>query len=242
MPGTIALFGELHGTREIPQMVGDVACRALAGGARVLLGVELSTELTPKLDAFIHSSGDRAATDRLLADTIWHRSYQDGRPSHASLARFERARELAAEGRDIRIVAFSVEASTGLMRDSLMAVQLARAVASRPSEIAIVLTGNIHSRTTVGTPFDPSYRPMGLILGRLAGERRVIGLNVSYTEGSAWICSTSSPASCGPRPTRGRPTADSGVIVLRDSVDRDGYTGYFGVGTLSPSPPAISAR
>ena len=232
--GHIPLFGEIHGTDELPAFVGNVLCHALKRHVPATLGVELASESSRNLDAFVHSSADSAtARNALLADSIWHGSPFDGRSSLAMARLLERVRDFARAGADVRVVAFSRPSTP--TRDSTMAVELAHALARDTSRTVIILTGNIHSRATVGTSFDSTFRPMALRLKELVRPRRVIGLDASYQAGTAWLCfSDGSP--CGAHALKGREMIPLGGIEL-GPVEK-GYDGVYGVGAIVASPPA----
>src|SRR5260370_21328477 len=56
-PGTLLLLGEFHGTSEIPQFVGDLACEASLGKSGVHLGLEIPREEQLRIDSSLASSG-----------------------------------------------------------------------------------------------------------------------------------------------------------------------------------------
>jgi len=235
-PGTVTLFGELHGTNEAPAFVANVLCLAAAQHVPVTLGVELPSESTATLNRYVKSSGGAADTASLLADAAWHMTPQDGRTSEAMLALFERARTLVANGADVDVFAFSETAPTGQQRDELMAGNIARKIASDPRRAMIVLTGNIHSRVAIGTGFDPSYRPMGYLLRALVPDTRVVGLNVSYDAGTAWMCLSGEPT-CGAHAVKGQRQIALNAVEL--SHANAAYDGAYGVSALTASKPAV---
>lgn len=120
--------------------------------------------------------------------------------------------------------------------DSAMAETLAAAIANDRSGVFIVLTGNIHSQIVIGTAANGAYRPMGYLLRSIVAPRRVLGLNVTYDSGTAWICTGASPDTCGARALRGRAVVGPDSIRL-GAADR-AYDGRYGVGALVASPPA----
>ena len=236
--GRITAFGEIHGTNELPEFVGNVLCHAWKRRLPVTLGVELASESSASLDAFVHSSADSArARATLLADSIWHGSWLDGRTSLAMAQLLERARVVAKAGGNVRVVAFSRPSQPN--RDSTMAAELARVLARDPSRVVIILTGNIHSRVVRGVAFDSTFRPMTLRLKELVRPRRVVGLNASYQSGTAWIClSDGSP--CGAHPIKGHETIPPRGIEL-GPIDK-GYDGVYSVGPIVASPPAVAGK
>lgn len=107
-PGTTLVFGEIHGTQEIPRFVGDVACRA-GPQALVTVGLEVRRDEQRRIDAFLASQGAPADTQGLLAGPFWRRTDQDGRSSQAMLELFERSSDVA--GHDGRYVVGTTHAS-----------------------------------------------------------------------------------------------------------------------------------
>ena len=236
--GRITVFGEMHGTNDFPAFVGNVLCHAWKRRLPVTLGVELASESSANLDAFVHSSADSAtARTTLLSDSIWRGSVLDGRNSLAMAQLLERARALARAGGNVRVVAFSRPSQPN--RDSTMAGELARVLARDTSRVVIILTGNIHSRVIVGVAFDSTLRPMTLRLKELLRPRRVVGLNASYQTGTAWVClSDGSP--CGAHSIKGHDVITAGGIELAP-IDR-GYEGVYSVGPIVASPPAAAGK
>ncbi len=47
-----------------------------------------------------------------------------------------------------------------------MADHILSSIERRPEAVHVVLTGNLHSRTTRGNRFDPEYEPMGHLVRR----------------------------------------------------------------------------
>src|ERR1700690_4471458 len=70
-PGATVVFGEIHGTREIPVAFGAIVCHA-AAQAPLIVGLEMSRDEQPRLDRYLASDGGRAAREDLLAGPHWH--------------------------------------------------------------------------------------------------------------------------------------------------------------------------
>lgn len=233
--GRITLFGELHGTEQMPAFVGNVLCHAWKRHVPTTLALELASESSPRFDAFVHSASDSlSARAELLADSVWREDPPDGRTSQAMLLLLERARSFSRAGADVRVILFSRPSTP--TRDSTMAAELSRAIASEPSRVVVVLTGNIHSRVGAGTASDSSFRPMGLRLRDLVRPRRVVGLDASYQSGTAWVCLTDGTP-CGAHSLSGRGVVPPDDIELGPLEKR--YDGLFGVGAIVASPPAL---
>ncbi len=237
VPGRVTLFGEMHGTEQMPAFVGNVLCHAWKRHIPATLGLELASESSRNLDAFVHSPSDSVSARRaLLADSVWHGSFPDGRSSLAMLRLLETVRAFARAGADVRVIAFSRPSFP--TRDSTMAVELSRAIAPDPSRTVVVLTGNIHSRVVAGISFNPNLRPMGLLLREFVKPRRVVGLDVSYQNGTTWLCTSADASTCGVHTLKGNDLIPAGGIEL---APRDrAYDGVYSVGPISAAMPAVA--
>jgi hypothetical protein len=107
--GDVVLFGELHGTQEIPAFIGRVACQALQRGIPVQVGMEIFREEQVALDTFVSSSGDQAAQDVLLQGAFWRRPYQDGRSSQAHLGLIRWVQQAKKKKLPVSLYAFDQE-------------------------------------------------------------------------------------------------------------------------------------
>ena len=225
------IFGELHGTTEIPALFGDFVCAAAAQGP-VTVGLEMPESSQAALDAWLASDGSAAARASLLADSFWRSG--DGRSSAAMLALLERLRALRAAGRRIGLLAFvppAGDAPTQTPYEQAMAANWRRALEASPGSRLLVLVGSIHSRTQHYRDFDPAAmhlpRAGGLTLGPLP-----VG-------GSAYNCQ---PDGCGPHPNGSilDPVPPRGLIPtpaeLRANMAYD-YV-YSPGAPFTPSPPA----
>lgn len=229
--GAVVLLGEIHGTVESPEAVGKLACLALDRGLAVTVALEIPRTEQEGVEKFL-SDGDRSA---LLSGEFWSRDYQDGRSSGAmvellaTLRRFQKNESL-----DVLLID-DPNAANG--RDRFMAERLADRIASSPERMVIALTGNLHNRLSLGTPFDPSHEPMGLLLTRLRPHASIISLEMTHGGGSAWICTGSDTSDCGERELHGRGDAPPG-IELHDDRDDEPFSGRFHLERITASPPA----
>ncbi len=225
------IFGELHGTNEIPTLFADFVCEAVAHGP-VLVGLEMPESSQPALDAWLASDGGASARASLLADSFWRSG--DGRSSEGMLALLERVRALKAAGRRVSLLAFvpSVgEAATQTPYEQAMAANWRRALDGAPGARLFVLVGSVHSRIAQYRDFDPAAMHLPRT-GTLTFGPLVVG-------GSAYNCQ---PDGCGPHsngatpdpmPPRGLiPTpAEARASMAYDYVYSPGVR-------FTPSPPA----
>ena len=234
-PGVLLILGELHGTREVPQLVGRLVCQAVGLGAPVRLGLELPAAEQHRLDGYLASNGGPAARETLLAGEFWHQPFQSGKGSAAMMELIEQVRRLAQAEEDVRLFCFDSQPPD---RERRLADNLVKARAEWPRATVIVLTGNVHSRTTKGVPWDADYEPMGLHLVR-AGTR-LTSLNLSSSGGTAWFCTGNTAAECGEKPSRAEADRGSEAFVELAAEPRtDGHHGIYYVGAVSASPPAV---
>lgn len=225
------IFGELHGTSEIPALFGDLVCQAAARGP-VIVGLEMPESCQAALNAWLASDGGAAAQAALLADDFWRMG--DGRSSGAMLVLLERLRTLKAAGRRISLLAFvpSVhDAATQTPYEQAMAANWQRALAGTPRARLLVLVGSVHSRIARYRDFEPAamHLPRG---GSLTFGPLPVG-------GSAYNCQQDG---CGPHPNGPGPAPmpPRGLIPtpteLRANMAYD-YA-YSPGAPFTPSPPA----
>lgn len=226
--GALAWFGEMHGTEESPRFVGDVACQA-ARGWRVQVGLEIWNAEQPRIDAYLKSDGAAADRKALLDGPFW--ANHDGRSSEGMLALLERVRSLRHAGAGIEVVAYDVP--DAIDRDGAMADFVTRA--RDTNAVFIALSGNVHSRRTKGTPWDPELVPT---VARLV-ERglSVTTFDVSANGGTFWACMSKGPGEpqeCGEHPNRREPGEPWTLGPARDAS----HDGVYRVGATVASKPA----
>lgn len=239
-PGRILLLGEIHGTVEGPSVVARVACEASGLGLPVLVALELPVEERPSVDRFLASDGGAAARRDLLAGDFWQRDYQDGRSSAAMLELLDALRTLGSGSArpSVTLLDSARRFDTGQERDDSMGQRLVDLVrSSPPAALIVALTGNVHSRSTEGVPWDAHYRPAGAMVDSRWPDRTLSILLVA-PPGQAWICTGSDASSCGPHDLGGRDGVDSGRLDMY-AVPEEGHDGSFQLAALTASPPAV---
>lgn len=239
--GTIVLVGEMHGTEESPAFVADLMCSALERGLPVTAALEIPKEEEERVLAYLASDGGAEARAALLVGPFWDGEVQYGVSSEAMLTLLDALRRHQKAGRPVEVALLDRrERTTPNARDAFMASRLAEAAQASPRRLVVALTGNIHTRTRKGAPWDDDYEPMGLALEQGLPDRRVVALDVAYTGGTAWVCMGQGPEACKAHEIAPTPADGSGRrIVLDDSLQERGYDGYYAVGHLTASPPAV---
>jgi hypothetical protein len=239
--GKVILIGEQHGTAEIPAFVLDLACQAVESDVPIQVGVELPESERERVQAFLASNGDIDARRALTSGGRWEADYQYGLTSEAMLGLFEGLCALARQGHDLRIVLFDQPGGGGSeARDRRMAEYLAGVVNESTDALFVVLTGNIHSRVSPGTRWNPEYEPMGYLLSKAISSDRIVALDVAHGGGTAWVCLGSGVADCGEQKLRKRGPEGAG-ITLDGSPEETGHHGWYHVETINASPPARDA-
>ncbi|WP_300553612.1 hypothetical protein [Maricaulis sp.] len=94
------LYGDYHGTREMPAVFADAVAQAAAGERRVLVALEYPPEWQADLDAVMAALDELAALD---AFSMHHT--KDGRTSDAMRNMLLQLRALKLAGADIHVVA-----------------------------------------------------------------------------------------------------------------------------------------
>ena len=238
-PGLVLVLGELHGTNESPAFARDVACHGVAAGLQVIVGVEILTGERERIDTFLDSEGTPADRKAVLAGAQWQGGYQDGRTSYAMLELLEGLRRLHAETSKIRVVPFDTgNAGGGQARDRGMGRTMAKAVEGAPEAVAIVLTGNMHSRHTRGRARNADYEPMAWVMKQSIGDRELLSLDVAHGGGSAWICTPE----CGITDLGGHRGDPRWTIDIDDETRTAGHHGLYHVGSITASPPAREGK
>lgn len=263
VPGAVALwsnpdhrfvvFGEAHGTNEIPELFGEVVCQASASRTLVV-ALEWPQDMQAPLDQYMASDGSEAARDRFLSAPFWSNPTPDGRTSQAMFNLIERLRRLRASGRPVSVQAFVSRPELLRLRQDYYELEMARNLAdianrdpSRP--LVLVLTGNVHA----GKQRNSSLGGLLGAVGHLPPVE-VVSLDAARNAGATWGCHTDKPLqpgvqlsakdiTCGPRPW---PTSPQGVAprgVTLTPADGGMYDGVFSTGapTTASAPAKTSA-
>lgn len=163
----LVLLGELHGTREVPQLAAALV-DAYAAEGPVLLAVEIDHAEQVAIDAFLRSADEPRGRAALVRRPYWTRPAprNDGRRNEALVDLFDHVRRRRAQGRDVAVLAFDVpQAPDHHARDRAMAKVLRAAHAALPRGRLVVVTGNVHAmlQRPAGAPA-LMQEPMGAFL------------------------------------------------------------------------------
>lgn len=200
----LVLLGEMHGTREIPDLVEHLVS-AYAEQGPVLLGLEIPGSEQRTLHRYLDSDGGGDARDALLATRFWNirGDQHDGRRSYDMLDLVEHVRRLRQQGRDVSLLAYDSEPgprSSPDARDRAMAARVRTAFNALPSGRMLVLTGNVHAM--LERPEDaPAEIP--LAMGYWLRDSGPWAVDIKAERGHFWACRNG----CGALPMRYGPAS-----------------------------------
>lgn len=228
-PGATIVFGEIHGTNEIPAAFGAIACHA-GEHAPLIVGLEIMRDEQARIDRFLASDGGSTSRADLLAGVNW--SFRDGRSSVAMLELIDHLRTW-----HVPIVAFDVGEGefTTNEREQAMTEPLLAARSAHPDAAMIILTGSLHARLAENdAQLDVQWMAMRL----RRSVPRLMSFNASYGRGTAWVCMDDScgvhTVGAGDDPGPTRITRDSEWNGAEEMI----YQGHLHVGAVTASHPA----
>ncbi|PTL80595.1 hypothetical protein [Vitiosangium sp. GDMCC 1.1324] len=237
--GNVVLLGELHGTQQVPHFVAQSVCQVATQGIPVTVGLEVPDMNQARLEAFLASPGKQEDWAKLMESPFWRSPYPDGRNSEGVVFLIDALRKLRSQGLDVQVFAFDRPPLDGDAREEAMAKTVRDVALKSQKRALLVVSGNLHPRQVKGLPWNPDYRPMGQ---RLASELpQVYSLDIAYNSGSAWICAVDKDQKldCGVKPAKGQDNGDRYFVQLFDGRNGQGYNGFYYVGVVSASLPAV---
>ena len=187
-----------------------------------------------RIAAYLQSEGKSNDRTALLAGAFWIDPFQDGRRSKAMLALIEDLRVLIKRGKRVHVTLLDDPGaiSANRDRDVIMADNLQTAFELSPTDVFIVLTGNMHSRIM--------GRSMGQLFARGMPALKVTALDVAFSTGSAWTCISGDATGCRSHTLRGSGDNRGTRVIMR--ADETGFNGVYNVGTITASPPAAGLQ
>lgn len=229
----VLVFGEMHGSAEVPRYLDSVVCAALHDAPKrpLVVVLELPTSEDEVLQGYLRSEGTEADARSLLASPFWSNTdWQDGRTSEAMFALIDSLRVRSAAYPEL-VVATLVPASDGVgSHDARMARQLDALIDDHPEALVLVLVGNLHARRHPDAEVSGGFRSM------VDYSRHPIqALVFRDSGGSIWACMDEG---CGVHAMRERPEHGTPVYDLRALSGNDHYDGLIDIGRYSASPPA----
>jgi erythromycin esterase-like protein len=238
----VVAVGEMHGSCEIPALFAKVAKTLSKEGANLCVGLEILDINQAALDAYVETLDENV----LFSSPHFAAPSEDGR---ASMAMADLIQTLATIP-NIKFCAFDADASAWSTqddqgRDSAMAKNLYRFITQCPGARVLVLCGNVHSSNTVGSFFDPNFRPM---MYELCHKHRasiepdeVYSILVDFDSGQTW--SKSSGDSTPPTTWLSKKSPFTKETSLQSYFGSfvnekfHGHDAFVFIKTLSASPP-----
>lgn len=247
----VVLFGEMHGTQEMPAYTFSVA-RRLAHEHSVALGFEFPVDLQKDIDTFL-KTGDERILARL--DFFQDVQYHSGRGSRMMIQLLRDLRKFP----QIKIFCFDITTAqhqdpTNLsQRDTMMAQNILNFWKRNQNRMLVTLSGNIHSRLTNGFPGVPDHLNMGAELLRLSqgqlSMQNVRNVLYRFYEGSIWGCQTSAQVTNLCKDWVIRPYQDaysqaltSARYFLQEPQMTDGHLESIFIRKLTPSEPWLQNK
>lgn len=233
----VVFLGENHGTRQIPDMAGRLICRQLQRGRRIHVALEWPEHWTPVLQAYLLTDTPDEARRLLLEKTDWmqrQRRFADGLTSQAMVSLLESLRQWRRQGAAIELSSFDTRQwqSPQHFSDVGMAAMLTRNLEARPSDLAVVLSGEFHTRLVPET--GPIAWPMAFLVRAARPEWTLHTVAVRWAGGSLWGCG---PERCGVLEQPQRGAAAPVQLSPFPEADALGYSAQLQVGRIEASPP-----
>ena len=176
----VVIFGEYHGTEEIPAFFYNTVCASsLLQNGTLVVGLELPTEFNEIFEPSDEST-EAVATAKLRKHEFWN-VMGDGRHSTAMLSLTEKLLALSYSDRRVKLVALGNK-NVNTEGAELLMSRLPKSERAR----ALVLIGNAHARTQIIPRYN--IKPFGATL--LGNGVDVLSLNIAASGGEAWLCKT----------------------------------------------------
>lgn len=231
----LIVLGEMHGTREVPRLVKDLAT-AFGAEAPVLVALELSRSEQGAVDAYLRSDGSEVDRRALLASGYWYRPSccSDGRRNRAVIDLLEAMRVMRRHGHDVAVLMFDIAAShaDAAVRDRAMAAHIRRAFEALPRGRMLVVAGNVHAML-----IKPDYCPQ--CQAPMTGHLRDLdpySIDIQALSGSFVACRT--PDTCGPMPVPKRTDRAAGI---EEAATDAPFHAYLRLPHFTPALPVSKA-
>ncbi|EIL88112.1 hypothetical protein UU9_13388 [Rhodanobacter fulvus Jip2] len=226
--GKLLLFGEMHGSKETPALIAQLAC-FLSKHQEVAIGLEIPSRDQPLIDAYLASRGTNASREKLMSSVFW-KTDRDGRSSAAMFELIDAIRDLKEHGRAIDLFAFDDQPGTTLERNVAIANGIRRFVKEHREAKVVALMGNIHAMQDPMNIGKEKLVPSGYLLKDLTP----ISILVTYPKGTIWACMPD----CRKHDLSPR-TPVAGPAGFKNGATLDGYSRMFLLNSITASPPAI---
>jgi hypothetical protein len=233
------VFGEMHGTNEMPEIFADAVCLT-SQKRKTVVALEMPETEQPQIDAWLASDGGADAKQALFATPFWNSTFKDGRSSEAMFRLLEQLRSMHKCGRVKAVIAFQpVKKSPDARED--YEKDMAKLIAAKKPKgaMTLVLVGNVHAMRTEFERPNFRYLPMA---GHLPKAETLAFNIISDGVSSMWAC-MGPEAKCGPN-TFGREGIKNprGVTLTSESDQPYDGTVFLGTSTTASVPQTTSAE
>ncbi len=236
----IILIGEIHGTQEVPELFGNIVATIASEKVKTLVVLEINQTSQSAIDAFLKTRKDAI----LARDVFFSRKYQDGRSSKAMVGLLRRLSKLP----NVTVLCLDPPIAVAQERDTGMASFINSKMNSY--DHTLILSGNVHSSTVIGTPWDKNFRPMGYELKSMAtnlNEDQIFNILVRYEKVDSWNCQGVDASSCFARYGKKLPTDYSmaenwNMYFLQEDALKDGHLGTIFIRSTRVSFPLIRKK
>jgi hypothetical protein len=229
----LLMLGEMHGSKESPELTGRIVCAAALAGP-VVLGLEIPASEQAAIDRFLASGGGESAKAQLLSGDFWQTD-KDGRTSAAMFALIEYVRRLKQRDLPLSILAFArAGGHRGITRDAALADSIRRYRTKHPKTRMIVLTGNVHaSQAQVFKLGTSQIIPAAYLLRDL----HPVSVLIAYPFGSIRACMPG----CGVHQVGSKQAAHVNPGFYNEA-SMPGYSVSYMLPSITASPPAVDGE
>ena len=240
----IILVGEMHGTRSIPELFGNIVASVTDQKMKTLVLLEITQSSQQAIDTFLKTGRDAV----LKREPFFNREYQDGRSSKAMVALLRKLSMLPNTTVLCMDPMEGFSSISGQERDSGMASFINSKRAG--FDHTLVLSGNIHSSTTKGTHCDKDYRPMGYELKTMAQDLKeddLLNVLVRYEKVDAWNCLGNKISDCGIHNGKNLATDYSVAVpdesyLVWENQTLDGHNASIFIRSIKASRPFMQGK
>lgn len=240
----LILFGELHGTNEVPEFFLNAVCHSLKYTAKTYVFLEKFKDEQSYISDYLNTQ-NASISSLIHKQPSWRRKLQDGRRSDAIAALLVQLKALKQQGANIEVIAVaptSAQYKKGMTKAQAMAQNVRETIALSKDKQALYLGlfGRTHVRVDkISRNEDTPKKPA---MGYLLKDLNILSLEVKHLEGTSWVCypGKNTPFECGSKERKANSekwTLASNIMMYDTLIN--GYHGSFFVGVISSSPPAI---
>lgn len=192
----LVVVGEIHGTKEVPALFGELVSSLANEKTKTLVVLEINQSSQTAISDFLKDGDEK----ELAKDEFFSRKYQDGRSSKAMVGLLKKLSRL----KNVTVLCMDPlgtnPSMTAQERDTAMATFISNNMGQY--ERTFVLSGNIHSASVVGTPWEKDFRPMVYELKSMLtnfSEDKLLNILVRYEKVDSWNCQGVEADSCAAR-------------------------------------------